>query len=185
PTGDDRERLLGLVLAGTLHAQHGRPGRPSGRRHPHGRHQLAGATGAAAVSHLYTPQEDEYIRRWVPTRGYTLVAKKLGRSRGGVWHRAKKLGVKFGEIEGWTRTKDLAAATHQSQSAVWFRAKREGVLRQVGPKSGGQRSRAALVPNKWADAILAEYQQLAAGESLAETAGWLTLDEVAAIWRIG
>lgn len=133
----------------------------------------------------YTPQEDDYIRKWLPTRGYTLVAKKLRRSAGGVWARAKRLGVTFGDIEGWTRTKALAAATHQSQSAVWNRAKSEGVLRQVGPKTGGQRSRAALVPNKWADAYLAEHQTLSAGEQLAEAAGWLTLGEVAAIWRIG
>lgn len=133
----------------------------------------------------YSADEDQFIRLHYPKRGHKWVAEKLGRSPGSVWSRAKRLGIQFGEIDGWTRVTTLAQATGQLHNAVWLRAKREGVLRRVGaPKAKRGKARAAVVPNSWADSYLAEHQALRHGEHLLEHAGWLTLEDAAKVLRV-
>lgn len=134
----------------------------------------------------YTPEEDEFIARHLPRKGHKWVAAKLGRSEGSVWARAsKRLGVRFGDVPGWTRAHEVADAIGVSRSTVWDRAKREGVLYRYGPPGAREpRSRAALVPDKWADAILAEYEELRRGAELA-AAGWYTVPETARLLKVG
>lgn len=133
----------------------------------------------------YTLEEDEFITRHLPKKGHRWVAAQLGRTPGSVWSRSERLGVKFGDVPGWTRVSLVADAVGVSRSAMHERAKSERVLFRYGyPGVKARRSKAALVPNAWADAILAEHEELLRGAEL-EASGWLTVPQAARLLKVG
>lgn len=133
----------------------------------------------------YTPEEDEFITKHLPKRGHAWVATRLHRSAGSVWARAKRLGVRFGDLPGWTRVYEVADAIGCTRSAIYDRAKRERALFRYGrPGATAKRSKAALVPNSWADAILEEHEDLRRGAEL-EAAGWITVPQAADLLGVG
>lgn len=144
----------------------------------------------------YTRAECDFITRHIPYSGHKWVAAQLNRPAQSVWAKGKKLGVTFGDLPGWSRVAHVAKALDVTASAVHTRAKREGVLRvikttrltQPTTKAGRQRGadqargrKAALVPNEWADSLLAERERQLDGD----TFDWVTVKDAAAMWRVG
>lgn len=145
----------------------------------------------------YTPREVTLITQQVPLYGHRVAAKALGRSPQGVWAKAKKLGVTFGDIKGWSRVAHVAKALNVTAAAVHTRAKRDGVLRIIkappmqprttaaGRRRGADEARsrkAALVPNEWADRLLEERNRQEHGDTHTD---WITVSEAARLWRVG
>lgn len=140
--------------------------------------------GRAVNATNYTEEEDRIITADFPLYGAHTVARKLGRPVEGVRARARRLGVRFGDLPGWTRIGTLAAATNHPTAAVYHRAKTEGVLRVLRPHASHHRGRAALVPNKWADKLMTELEDLREARELLDNTGWLTTEACARLWRV-
>lgn len=129
--------------------------------------------------------DHDYIASRLPVKGHTWVAKRLGLPPARVWKYADRHHIRFADIPGWTRTTTLAKAANQDAATVWNRARREGIMRRVGPPRAKGHARACLVPNKWADQYLAEIDAKRDGDDLQNHEGWLTVPAVMRMWRVG
>jgi hypothetical protein len=127
----------------------------------------------------YSPEEITFLERWYALRGPKWCAARLNRKPETVHAKAKKLGLTFGDVPGWVRTIHLANAIGVGNTTVYNAASAQGVLRVVGTGA-----KAALVPEKWADAYLKKYEAWAEGEQ-ARAAGYLTTGEARAVLSIG
>lgn len=129
--------------------------------------------------------EHEYIHRALPRHGYRYVAHKIGRHPSAVWAYGDRHGIRFGDITGFIRLAGLEHRTGTNYSHLYQRAKADGVLKILGPSNAGTRSRAALVPQDWADYIIAEVEAKQAGDELIEEANWLTVPDLMRAWKLG
>lgn len=137
---------------------------------------------------MHTPREwpeHDYIRRVLPTHGPKHVARKIGRSPQTVWAYGQRHGIEFGDVAGYIRLAGLENATGVNYHMLYQRAESDGVLKRLGNKNSGSRGHAVLVPQSWADSMIAECNAKQQADELLEQAGWLTLPDCVRTWKVG
>lgn len=126
----------------------------------------------------------DYILKKVPRYGASWVARKLGLRMQNVWQYANRRGVRFGEIPGWVKISEAASRAGVSLSFAHHVAKRDGAYRRIGDPSKNSRSKLVIVPETWADAFARERAARREADE-ARDAGYLTVDELKELWRVG
>lgn len=126
----------------------------------------------------------DYIVKKVPRYGASWVARKLGLPMANVWQYANRRGVRFGEIPGWVRITEAAARAGVSLSFAHHVAKRDGAYRLIGDPRKNSRSKLVIVPEAWADRFAVDRAARREADEARE-AGYLTVDELKDMWRVG
>jgi|SRR5690606_1353472 len=129
--------------------------------------------------------EHDLIEREYPRRGRHWVAAQTGRSPAAVHAYAKRHGIELGDLPGYIRVSELAELTGRSVEVVWNRANADGVVRRLRASTERRGTFAAVVPLAWADEYVRLHAAQAEVTAVAEAEGWLTVKELAALWRVG
>lgn len=127
----------------------------------------------------YSEAEVTYLERSYARFGPTHCARVLGRRMHNVAAKATRLGLEFGALKGFVTTLEVAATTGKNNSAIWSRARRDGVLKIVG-----KCQKRALVPASWANAVIEQAKLERQGDEARE-AGYLRIKEAAAYLGVG
>lgn len=111
----------------------------------------------------WTPAREAWLTKHFALLGHVVAAQQLGIAPEAVWAKAKRLGLKFGEVPGFTLLMPVAeriAALHGSEAgmvypSLWARARKAGVM-QYAPGDAQKQSRRPLVPLDWAEGVILE-----------------------------
>lgn len=111
----------------------------------------------------WTPERVAWLRAHYALLGHVGAGRQLGMKPKTVWAYAKRLGLRYGRLDGYTLltpVADVIALMHglrrpEVYPNLWARATRAGVV-TYGGSDREQLQRRALVPVDWAEAIIEE-----------------------------
>lgn len=106
----------------------------------------------------WTPERLQWLEKHYSRLGHRRCGELLGLDPKTVHAKATKLGLRFGEVDGFTLIVDAAELLEHDYAVLYGRAKRAGVLTYPGTVMGNARKRKAMVPDWWLDQIADERQ---------------------------
>ncbi|MFC4426277.1 hypothetical protein [Deinococcus navajonensis] len=106
----------------------------------------------------WTAERVAWLTAHYPRLGHKRCAELLGTTPTAVHAKAAKLGLRFGEVDGYQLLNDLASLLGFEYRNLIVRAQRAGVLTFPGTVKDQQRRSKAMVPEWWAEQIADERQ---------------------------
>ena len=126
------------------------------------------------MSRPYTLEEIEFLQTHYALKGATWCAKRLKRTIHGIRHKAMKLGLKVGDVEGYVPLAEFAKDIGVSRQGVREFAESQNGLKTFGATKKGKISAIKLkLASKYADEVHRQRE--------VETFGYLTVHEAAEV----
>lgn len=104
----------------------------------------------------WTPERKAWLDTFYARLGHHRCAELLGSTPGAVHGMARKRGLQYGDVSGYTLLTDLAAMTGQAYQNLYTCALRAGMLTFPGPERGREVRQKAMVPDSWAEELVGE-----------------------------
>lgn len=106
----------------------------------------------------WTPERIQWLEKHYSRLGHHRCGELLGIDAKTVHARATRMGLRFGEVDGYTLLGDVAGLLEHDFAVLYSRAKRAGVLTYPGTVMDYAMKRKAMVPDWWVEQIAAERQ---------------------------
>lgn len=114
----------------------------------------------------WTPERSRWLEKHYGRLGHHRCGELLGVNSSAVHAKATKLGLRYGEVDGYTLPVDVAELLLRDYVMLYSRAERAKVLTFPGTTAGQEYRRKAMVPDWWVEQIADEIQPPEPGDVL-------------------